>query len=53
MTISRRRFLILGAVTATAFAMPPFISLKAYAANLEQPAMSKVTINVNGKPQCP
>ncbi|VVM72181.1 aldehyde dehydrogenase iron-sulfur subunit PaoA [Pseudomonas fluorescens] len=51
MTISRRRFLILGAVTATAFAMPPFISLKAYAANLEQPAMSKVTINVNGKPR--
>jgi xanthine dehydrogenase YagT iron-sulfur-binding subunit len=31
--------------------MPPFISLKAYAANLEQPAMSKVTINVNGKPR--
>jgi len=51
MTISRRRFLILGAVTATAFAMPPFISPKAYAANLEQPAMSKVTINVNGKPR--
>jgi xanthine dehydrogenase YagT iron-sulfur-binding subunit len=51
MTISRRGFLILGAVTATAFAMPPFISLKAYAANLEQPAMSKVTINVNGKPR--
>ncbi|VVQ33348.1 aldehyde dehydrogenase iron-sulfur subunit PaoA [Pseudomonas fluorescens] len=51
MTISRRRFLILGAVTATAFAMPPFISLKAHAANLEQPAMSKVTINVNGKPR--
>lgn len=51
MTISRRRFLILGAVTATAFAMPPFISLKAYAASLEQPAMAKVTLNVNGKPQ--
>ena len=51
MTISRRRFLILGAVTATAFAMPPFISLKAYAASLEQPAMAKLTINVNGKPQ--
>ncbi|PTC17585.1 aldehyde dehydrogenase iron-sulfur subunit [Pseudomonas baetica] len=51
MPISRRRFLILGAVTATAFAMPPFISLKAYAANLEQSAMSKVTIQVNGKPQ--
>ena len=51
MAISRRRFLILGAVTATAFAMPPFISLKAYAASLEQPAMAKVTIEVNGKPQ--
>ncbi|HWH85911.1 MAG TPA: aldehyde dehydrogenase iron-sulfur subunit PaoA [Pseudomonas sp.] len=51
MTISRRNFLILGAVTATAFAMPPFISLKAYAASLEQPAMSKVTLQVNGKPQ--
>ena len=50
MPISRRKFLILGAVTATAFAMPPFISLKAYAANLEQPAMNKV-IQVNGKPQ--
>jgi xanthine dehydrogenase YagT iron-sulfur-binding subunit len=41
MTISRRRFLILGAVTATAFAMPPFISLKAYAASLEQPPWPK------------
>ncbi|MFJ2465566.1 aldehyde dehydrogenase iron-sulfur subunit PaoA [Pseudomonas sp. NPDC087615] len=51
MPISRRKFLILGAVTATAFAMPPFISLKAYAANLEQSAMSKITLNVNGKPQ--
>lgn len=51
MPISRRKFLILGAVTATAFAMPPFISLKAYAANLEQPAMNKVTIQVNGKSQ--
>ncbi|WP_332768672.1 aldehyde dehydrogenase iron-sulfur subunit PaoA [Pseudomonas koreensis] len=51
MTISRRSFLILGAVTATAYAMPPFISLKAYAANLEQPAMSKVTLNVNGQPR--
>ncbi|SDT24286.1 xanthine dehydrogenase YagT iron-sulfur-binding subunit [Pseudomonas sp. Z003-0.4C(8344-21)] len=51
MTISRRSFLILGAVTATAFAMPPFISLKAYAANPEQPAMSKVTLNVNGQPR--
>nr|WP_080896008.1 aldehyde dehydrogenase iron-sulfur subunit PaoA [Pseudomonas fluorescens] len=51
MPISRRKFMILGAVTATAFAMPPFISLKAYAANLEQPAMKKVTIQVNGKPQ--
>lgn len=51
MPISRRKFMILGAVTATAFAMPPFISLKAYAANLEQPAMNKVTIQVNSKPQ--
>lgn len=51
LAISRRRFLILGAVTATAFAMPPFINLKAYAASLEQPAMAKVTIEVNGKPQ--
>ncbi|BBP71523.1 aldehyde dehydrogenase iron-sulfur subunit [Pseudomonas sp. Seg1] len=51
MPISRRKFLILGAVTATAFAMPPFISLKAYAANLEQPAMNKVTIQINGKPR--
>ncbi|EJM26083.1 MULTISPECIES: aldehyde dehydrogenase iron-sulfur subunit PaoA [Pseudomonas] len=51
LAISRRRFLILGAVTATAFAMPPFISLKAYAATLEQPAMAKVTLEVNGKPQ--
>ena len=51
MPISRRKFLILGAVTATAFAMPPFISLKAYAANLEQPAMNTVTIQVNGTPR--
>ncbi|MBV4476911.1 aldehyde dehydrogenase iron-sulfur subunit PaoA [Pseudomonas botevensis] len=50
-TLSRRRFLILGVVTATAFAMPPFISLKAYAATLEQPPMAKVTIQVNGQSQ--
>ncbi|WP_426237328.1 aldehyde dehydrogenase iron-sulfur subunit PaoA [Pseudomonas sp. TWP3-2] len=51
LTLSRRQFLIIGAVTATAFAMPPFISLKAYAANLEQPSMSKVSLQVNGKAQ--
>ena len=47
MTISRRRFLILGAVTATAFAMPPFISLKAYAANLEQARWSLARTEVH------
>ncbi|MCU0072487.1 aldehyde dehydrogenase iron-sulfur subunit [Pseudomonas koreensis] len=49
--ISRRTFLILGAVTATAFALPPFIDLRAYAANLEQPPKANVSIRINGRPQ--
>ncbi|MCF4994755.1 aldehyde dehydrogenase iron-sulfur subunit [Pseudomonas syringae] len=50
-TFTRRRFLILGAITAGAFAMPPFISLKAYAASLAQPVSAKVALTVNGKAQ--
>ncbi|MGL6244118.1 aldehyde dehydrogenase iron-sulfur subunit PaoA [Pseudomonas sp.] len=49
LSISRRKFLIVGAVTATALALPPFISAKASAANLARPIQSKVSITVNGE----
>lgn len=49
LSISRRKFLIVGAVTATALALPPFISAKASAANLARPIKSKVSITVNGE----
>lgn len=47
--ISRRHFLIVGAVTATALALPPFICAQASAANAARPITSKLSITVNGK----
>ncbi|KPN90121.1 aldehyde dehydrogenase iron-sulfur subunit PaoA [Pseudomonas nunensis] len=47
--ISRRTFLIVGAVTATAIALPPFICAQASAANLARPVQAKVSIQVNGE----
>ena len=48
MTISRRYFLIVGAVTAATVALPPFISAQASAANAAaRPIKAKVTIWVN------
>ena len=51
MSISRRKFLIVGAVTATAVALPPFISARASAANAARPIKEKVSFEVNGKSQ--
>src|SRR5471032_3031806 len=47
--ISRRTFLIIGAVTATAIALPPFICAQASAANAARPVLSKLSIEVNGE----
>ncbi|RLU07871.1 aldehyde dehydrogenase iron-sulfur subunit [Pseudomonas prosekii] len=49
MTITRRSFLIIGAVTATAIALPPFICAQASAANLARPVQAKVALQVNGQ----
>ena len=49
MTISRRKFLIVGAVTAASVALPPFISVEASAANLARPIKAKVAIWINGQ----
>lgn len=51
MSISRRKFLIVGAVTAAAVALPPFISARASAANAARPIKEKVSFEVNGKQQ--
>ena len=48
MSITRRKFLIVGAVTATAVAIPPFISAKASAANIARPVSATTSIQVNG-----
>ncbi|MNQ95865.1 Carbon monoxide dehydrogenase small chain [compost metagenome] len=49
MTISRRTFLIVGAVTAASVALPPFISARASAANAARPIKAAVKIWVNDK----
>lgn len=49
MTISRRTFLIVGAVTAASVALPPFICAQASAANAARPIKAKVTMQVNGE----
>ena len=48
-SISRRTFLIVGAVTATALALPPFICAEASAANAARPIKSTVSLTVNGQ----
>ena len=48
MPITRRKFLIVGAVTATAVALPPFISAQASAANQARPVSNTITMTVNG-----
>jgi len=48
MPITRRKFLIVGAVTATAVALPPFISAQASAANQAPPVSNTITMTVNG-----
>lgn len=47
MTISRRTFLIVGAVTAASVALPPFISVQASTANAARPIKASVKIWVN------
>jgi xanthine dehydrogenase YagT iron-sulfur-binding subunit len=49
MMISRRKFLIVGAVTAATVALPPFISVEASAANLARPIHSTLSLSVNGQ----
>lgn len=51
MLITRRKFLIVGGVTAASLALPPFISAKAYAANNQRTITSSVSLTVNGKQQ--
>jgi xanthine dehydrogenase YagT iron-sulfur-binding subunit len=48
-SISRRKFLIVGAVTATALALPPFICAQASAASAARAIKSKLSITVNGE----
>ncbi len=52
MKITRRKFLIVGAVTATTVALPPFISAMASAANqMARPVRAAVSLEVNGVPR--
>jgi xanthine dehydrogenase YagT iron-sulfur-binding subunit len=51
MSITRRKFLIVGAVTAAAVALPPFISARASAANAARSITAKVSFQVNGQAQ--
>jgi len=51
MPITRRKFLIVGGVTATAVALPPFICAQASAANTHRSICSKVSLSVNGAQQ--
>jgi xanthine dehydrogenase YagT iron-sulfur-binding subunit len=49
MKITRRKFLIVGAVTATTAVLPPFISALASAANqMARPVRAPVSLEVNG-----
>ncbi|MEQ7921764.1 aldehyde dehydrogenase iron-sulfur subunit PaoA [Xanthomonas sp. WHRI 1810A] len=48
MSITRRKFLIVGGVTATAVALPPFICAQASAANAHRSISSNVALTVNG-----
>ena len=51
MKLTRRKFLIVGAVTASSVALPPFISALASAANIARPVTSAVSLEVNGVPR--
>jgi xanthine dehydrogenase YagT iron-sulfur-binding subunit len=51
MKLTRRKFLIVGAVTATSVALPPFISALASAANSARPVTNPVSMEVNGVPR--
>ncbi|MCI8212683.1 aldehyde oxidoreductase [Pseudomonas sp. S25] len=52
MKITRRKFLIVGAVTASTVALPPFISALASAANqMARPVRAAVALEVNGVPR--
>jgi xanthine dehydrogenase YagT iron-sulfur-binding subunit len=51
MHLTRRKFLIVGIVTATAVALPPFISAKASAANTARIVTTTVELSVNGVPR--
>ncbi|WP_122664281.1 aldehyde dehydrogenase iron-sulfur subunit PaoA [Pseudomonas viridiflava] len=52
MKITRRKFLIVGAVTASTVALPPFISALASAANqMARPVRAAVSLEVNGVPR--
>ena len=49
-SLTRRKFLIIGTVAATAVALPPFISAKASAANIARPVEAQISFAVNGAP---
>ncbi len=51
MPLTRRKFLILGVVTTTAIALPPFLSAKASAANAARPNIAKIALTINLTPQ--
>lgn len=51
MTLTRRKFLIVGVVTFAAIALPPFLSAKASAANMARPNKAQVAFNINGATQ--
>jgi xanthine dehydrogenase YagT iron-sulfur-binding subunit len=50
-SLSRRSFMIVGAVAASTVALPPFISAEASAANTARPVTGRVTFSVNGASQ--
>ena len=47
--LSRRDFLILGAVSTGALILPPFLTAEATAANRYQPFSSKLSLTINGE----
>lgn len=48
LSITRRKFLIMGSVTAAAIVLPPFISAKAFAANNQRSVTANLSLLVNG-----
>jgi len=47
--LSRRGFLILGTVSASALILPPFLTAEATAANRYQPFSSRLSLTINGR----